>query len=56
MNSYRLGTAATNNALPQMNMPVDTNLEALNIDEFLKQAEAVTGRMVQQRTCNMYCT
>lgn len=56
MNLYRLSTAASNNALPQMNMPADTNLEALDIDELLKQAEAVTERMVQQRTCNMHCT
>lgn len=49
-NVYRLSSASSYMGLPQANMLASSNLESLDIDDFLKNAEAQTSALTQINT------
>lgn len=48
MESYRLSSASSYAGMPQMNVLANANMEGLDIDDYLKQAEAQTREMALQ--------
>jgi len=48
MDSYRLSSASSYIGMPQTNMLANPNIESLDIDSYLKQAEAQTREMALQ--------
>jgi hypothetical protein len=48
MESYRLSSASSYIGMPQANMLANANMEGLDIDDYLKQAEAQTRKMALQ--------